>query len=456
MTKAKKPKATGLSEAECADRCQDRCAGLTDPQSWVLKDLAVASRQTDDGWCTEKQIWPTPSAREFASLKALAAKLLVEIRSTQHGALYRLTADGYARLPPLLRLRTPLPISRHAASPLSFDPQRMAKLKRSADPGTAIAVRAAAAAIVDVASAPAERLSTDERRELKANEQKIERGAHAFLDMGTALREIKIKRLHREKFSTFEAYVWEQWHLERSVAYRLIRFAEIHEQTSAIANKLNLRLTNEAQYRAIEKLTDPKDLAAVLKRAARNLDADPEGNKIPTAKILAQAVREETTSPDDLKREAAEKKRRARELIDQAEREETSPDDIKRVKQWIKDRETERAAFTREPSDFAPNQEAAPSKTPSALQRADSWVTCPTPADFTAAGISDCHVWKDQRPVWAYELNTLRVAIQKLLEERGTEDPIFRVELAWLLTDAGIEARSWEPRPKAKAARRAK
>ena len=57
----------------------DRCAGLTEPQSCALKDLAEASSRADDGWCTAKQIWPTPGPRELTSLKTLVAKTLVEI-----------------------------------------------------------------------------------------------------------------------------------------------------------------------------------------------------------------------------------------------------------------------------------------------------------------------------------------------------------------------------------------
>ncbi|MGO9115754.1 MAG: hypothetical protein ACLP9L_41640 [Thermoguttaceae bacterium] len=146
-------------------------------------------------------------------------------------------------------------------------------------------------AVIDVASAPAEKLSTEERRELKAIDAKIERGAQAFLEMAVAYREVRDKRLYRYEYSSIEDWAWKEHHCERSVLFRLIRFADIHEQTSAIADKYSLRLTNEAQFRAVEKLHDVKDFEDVYKRASKVIVPDENGERIPTAKILSQAVR---------------------------------------------------------------------------------------------------------------------------------------------------------------------
>ena len=186
-------------------------------------------------------------------------------------------------------------------------------------------------AVIEVVSTPAEKLTTEERRTLSHCEKTINRGATAFLDTGDALTVILEQRLYREQYSTFEAYLWEEFHLERSVAYRWIKAAATHTKTSAIADKLSLSITNEAQLRALETVVEPQDLQAVLKRAARKITPNAEGLRVPTAKILAQAVREEFTSPEDLKkaeggRRKAEQSSHAprptsHELIDQAERE---------------------------------------------------------------------------------------------------------------------------------------
>ena len=84
------------------------------------------------------------------------------------------------------------------------------------------------------------------------------------------------------------------------------------------------------------------------------------------------------------------------------------------------------------------------SRTPSALKRTDSWVTCPTDADFDAAGVEDRNAWKDKRPVWAYDLHVLRIGVHKLLEERGFDRELC-LELNWLLSDLAVDAQNYEP-----------
>jgi hypothetical protein len=205
--------------------------------------------------------------------------------------------------------------------------------KRKAAAATAIAKRSDVPAMIDVPSTPAEKLSSDERKTLSHCEKTIKQGATAFLEMGDALTVIQEQRLYRERYSTFEAYLWEEFHLERSVAYRWIKAAATHLKASAIADKLSLSITNEAQLRALETVVETQDLQAVLRRAARKITPNAEGLRVPTAKILAEAVREEFTAPEDLKRQKETARMRSQqrpavELIDQAEREEKAAADI--------------------------------------------------------------------------------------------------------------------------------
>jgi len=181
-------------------------------------------------------------------------------------------------------------------------------------PETAVvaAKRSDVPAVIDVPSAPAEKLSGEERKTLSHCEKTIKQGARAFLETGHALTLIQEKRLYREKYSTFEAYLWEEFHVEKSVAYRWIKAAGTHTKASAIAKRLNLSITNEAQLRALETVIEPQDMQAVLKRAARKITPNADGLRVPTAKILSEARREEFTSPEDLKhlnRQADEKRR---------------------------------------------------------------------------------------------------------------------------------------------------
>ena len=76
-----------------------------------------------------------------------------------------------------------------------------------------------------------------------------------------------------------------------------------------MAAKLGIELTCESQMRPLAKVAD-EDLPEVLKRASRLVPKGADGTRRMTAEVLTRAVREETMSPDDLKREA-EKKRGA-------------------------------------------------------------------------------------------------------------------------------------------------
>jgi hypothetical protein len=196
---------------------------------------------------------------------------------------------------------------------LSFDPKQKKAM--------AIARRSDVQAVIDVPSVPAEKLTTEEKRLLVQREKEIERSAHAFLDLGKALAEIQAKRLYRATHKTFEAYLAERWHIERSIAYGLIAAVRV----SAIADKAGLKITNESQCRPLAKLDDD-EIAEVCKLAKKRIQADADGAKVPTAKIFAEVARQYTTPPDDLKRglqhQHRQKPSKAVALIDRAEAEE--------------------------------------------------------------------------------------------------------------------------------------
>lgn len=73
--------------------------------------------------------------------------------------------------------------------------------------------------VVDLAVAEADRLD-----ELEAV---VERGRRAFVEVGTALAEIRERRLYRATHSTFESYCRERWGFSRQHAYRAIDAAEV-------------------------------------------------------------------------------------------------------------------------------------------------------------------------------------------------------------------------------------
>jgi len=59
-------------------------------------------------------------------------------------------------------------------------------------------------------------LSTSEERSLADLETIIERGLATFVEVGTALLDIRRDRLYRETHETFEAYCRERWGFGRA------------------------------------------------------------------------------------------------------------------------------------------------------------------------------------------------------------------------------------------------
>lgn len=79
----------------------------------------------------------------------------------------------------------------------------------------------------------------------------IEHGLQTFVDVGTALMEIRDSRLYRETHGTFEEYCRERWGLSRPRAYQLIEAAEVAGNLSTIVDKLP---STESQTRPLASL----------------------------------------------------------------------------------------------------------------------------------------------------------------------------------------------------------
>lgn len=132
-----------------------------------------------------------------------------------------------------------------------------------------------------------ESLTTLETDRLTALEQTIERGLQTFVDVGTALLEIRDSRLYRQTFGTFEDYCRERWGMSRVHAFRMIEAASVANNLLPIGNILP---ATESQARPLTGL--PVD----LQREAwqRAVDTAPNG-KI-TAAHVASVVEVMTTS----------------------------------------------------------------------------------------------------------------------------------------------------------------
>ncbi len=133
-------------------------------------------------------------------------------------------------------------------------------------------------------------LTAVETGRLAALEQTIERGLQTFVDVGTALLEIRDSRLYRQTFGTFEEYCRERWGFTRMRASQLINAAEVMG---------NLDVNNCLHLPATESQTRPlTGLSIDLQREAwqRAVDTAPNG-KI-TAAHVANVV-DELTAEDD-------------------------------------------------------------------------------------------------------------------------------------------------------------
>lgn len=137
----------------------------------------------------------------------------------------------------------------------------------------------------------ADDLSISEAGRLAELETVIERGLQTFIEVGSALMEIRDSRLYRQMYSTFEEYCQERWDLRKSRTYQLMDAAEVVEnlKSSTIVDFSSGTIplpVNEAQARPLAKLE------VEMQRQAwqRAVETAPQG-KI-TARHVETVVRE--------------------------------------------------------------------------------------------------------------------------------------------------------------------
>lgn len=129
--------------------------------------------------------------------------------------------------------------------------------------------------------------STPQIARLAALEATIERGLQTFVEVGTALMEIRTARLYANEYSTFEDYCLKRWGFVASRARQLIASAEV------VANLESVTTGNApASERAVRPLMslEPKQQREAWERA---LEISPT----PTAAVVEQAVREVQGKP---------------------------------------------------------------------------------------------------------------------------------------------------------------
>jgi hypothetical protein len=81
-------------------------------------------------------------------------------------------------------------------------------------------------------------LSTVERKTLRTLESKIETGKQAFIEVGTALRDIRDGRLYRESHKSFDSYVQDRWNFQKRYAVFLISAVDVAENVNHGSQKV--------------------------------------------------------------------------------------------------------------------------------------------------------------------------------------------------------------------------
>lgn len=107
-----------------------------------------------------------------------------------------------------------------------------------------------------------ENLSAADRAFLGRQEKIIEAGQKTFLEVGTALMEIRDYKngLLFKRYGSFEEYCRERWEFGRAYGYRLITAVEVYNKLSPRGDNTEkiVMPTTEKQLRALSRLPTPK------------------------------------------------------------------------------------------------------------------------------------------------------------------------------------------------------
>jgi hypothetical protein len=138
------------------------------------------------------------------------------------------------------------------------------------------------------------RLMGEPAERLEALEAVISRGLKTFVEVGSALGEIREGRLYREQVhASFDAYCRERWGISKTYASRQIT-------ASRVAKELPIGTVlpaNEAQARELARIADPEERAEVWGEEVR--EAEREG-RAPTAEgAKAKAAAREATPSEE-------------------------------------------------------------------------------------------------------------------------------------------------------------
>ena len=130
-------------------------------------------------------------------------------------------------------------------------------------------------------------LSTMQLPELEAI---IDRGLATFVEVGSALLEIRDGQMYGNQYETFDEYCQGRFGFTSKRAYQLISAAETVEELSTRVDKNNLP-SNEMQTRTLDQVADtPARKAKVWKKAVKDAPKDTNGKPRITASSIKIAA----------------------------------------------------------------------------------------------------------------------------------------------------------------------
>lgn len=132
-------------------------------------------------------------------------------------------------------------------------------------------------------------LTASESTALAEHEAVIERGIQTFYEVGTALADIRNRKLYRADYGTFEDYCQQRWQMSRSYAYRMIDAAEVVESVSPMGD---IAPSSERQARELARVPE-SDRAAVWAETVERTDGKP------TAAAVRETYEQRREPPSD-------------------------------------------------------------------------------------------------------------------------------------------------------------
>lgn len=143
----------------------------------------------------------------------------------------------------------------------------------------------------------------------------VDDGLKSFLAVGSALFEIKGKRLYRQTHTNFDDFVREKWGISRDRADQLIKAAEVKSEmpTNGRNSEIASSIENERQLRELSRL-GTEDIPEALDKIKEFCE---ESGKKPTAKVIKSVVDEmlgkaepEPVKPEPSREDSLEREQR--------------------------------------------------------------------------------------------------------------------------------------------------